>query len=156
MEDNKLILMVGVAGSGKSTVAKRLESEIPNSVRLSSDELRAKFGKGEDDQSVSARVYKHMEEQTKILLKQGFNVIVDATNVSPKSRKQFIRIARTLRPSKKVTAYFVDISVEEAKKRNQKRKESGGRDVPEWVIDKQFQQLNPPSFPEVDNVIKIH
>ena len=142
--------MCGVAGSGKSTVTKDLEKDTEDAIRLSSDELRAKFGKGEEDQSVSSRVFSEMFKQTEILLNSGFNVIIDATNTTPRSRKDFVNIARKL--NKKIFAYVFDVPLDELKRRNQKRKEAGGRFVPEDIVEKQFNKFTPPQKPEVDEI----
>lgn len=138
--------MVGAPASGKSTWSKKFESENPDVIRLSSDELRAKFGSGEEDQSVNAKVFGYMKRQTENLLKSGGNVMIDAMNMSKKARKDFVDIGRKV--GAKIIAYVFEVPETELKKRNKAR----SRTVPDFVIDKALKSYQKPESPEVDEV----
>ena len=56
---NTLYITVGLPGSGKSTYAKEFVKG-KDIEYLSSDELRAVYGKGEDDQTVTPIVFSHI------------------------------------------------------------------------------------------------
>lgn len=142
--------MVGAPASGKSTWSKKFEAENPDVIRLSSDELRAKFGTGEEDQSVSGQVFGHMKRQTENLLKSGSNVMIDAMNMTMKSRKDFVQIARRL--GAKVVAYVFEVPEAELKRRNKNRE----RVVPDFVFDRVLAAYQRPTPPEVDEVHMVN
>lgn len=81
-------MMIGLPASGKSTVAKSLLDE--NSILLSSDDIREElFGfRSEED---NARVFQEMYKRTIIALKDGKNVIYDATNINSKKRMNLLK-----------------------------------------------------------------
>lgn len=143
--------MVGAPASGKSTLAAKLEAdahrygdELP--IILSSDAMRAVIGTGEEDQSVSAKVFETLRNTTAYLLSRGHSVIIDATNTTRKARAEFIAIGRKYKAE--VRAAVVKVSIETAKARNMKR----ARVVPEHVIDRMFGQFEMPTEGEVDAV----
>ena len=138
--------MAGIAGSGKSTKVAEMKKADPSLVVLSSDELRAVYGKDENDLSVSSIVFKTMEVMTEYFLKRGDKVVIDATNRSIKSRAQFISIARKL--NKPVKAVVVPVSLEQALRQNGGR----ARQVPNHVIEKMYKDFVAPVIGEVDEV----
>ncbi len=82
----KLILMSGLSGSGKSTIAKNLAQEI-NAIHLRSDAVRKHLAgislKEKGDNSIysadmTEKTYNRLLELGKLLTKQGFTVILDA------------------------------------------------------------------------------
>ena len=68
--NNTLYITVGLPGSGKSTYAKEFIKG-KDVHYLSSDELRAVYGKGEDDQSVTPMVFGHIKRKVDEFLKDG-------------------------------------------------------------------------------------
>lgn len=139
----KLTLMVGLPGSGKSTVAKKYGEP---SVILSSDELRAIIGNGESDQSVSGLVFRTLETMVAYFLARGQSVVIDATNITRAARLPFILIGRKYKAF--VEAWVVEADSNLAKYRNARR----ARVVPEDVIDKMAARLEIPTDEEVDLV----
>jgi len=96
-----LILMVGLSGSGKSTKAKEL-AEKYNAKIVSSDEIRYEFFGTEYNRANNTKVFNILHKRVRHLLGGGLNVIVDATNLTMKSRRQFmtydaIRVAYIMR-----------------------------------------------------------
>ena len=89
-----LVITVGAPGSGKSTWVENYKLTHPYMTFLSSDFLRGFFGKDENDQSVSARVFEHMENEVDRLLSEGKGVCIDATNMHRKARKVWINLAK--------------------------------------------------------------
>lgn len=82
---NSLIVMVGLPCTGKTTFAKKMQREVPNSVYLSSDELRVELF-GFEDQKHNSEVFTELNKRCKNALKEGKNVIYDATNLVRKRR----------------------------------------------------------------------
>ena len=85
---NKLTIMVGLPASGKSTYAKRFESE--NTIVLSSDEFRKRLLGDENSQENNDLVFKTLYKEARELLKIGKNVIIDATNINIKARRRVL------------------------------------------------------------------
>lgn len=86
-----LVVLVGATGSGKSTFAARHFA--PTEV-LSSDFCRALVADDETDQSASGDAFDVLEYIAAKRLAAGRLTVVDATNVRPESRRQFVRLAR--------------------------------------------------------------
>lgn len=146
---NTVYLLVGAPGSGKTTYGKTL-AEKPNTVRLCPDEFRAKFGWGEGDQSVSAIAFEATKRAMGDALDAGKDVVIDATNMYKKSRKDFINIARGRGAT--ITAVVFELSRETLIKRVAKRVDDGGRNVLNDVIDRMLGRYERPDELEVDKV----
>ena len=82
MKMAKLIMLIGIPGSGKTTYSKELTIKY-NAKVISSDKVRQTFT-GIDEKDVFPTVYKLCIEE----LKNGKNVILDATHITPKVRKR--------------------------------------------------------------------
>jgi predicted kinase len=143
--NNTLYIAVGLPGSGKSTYAKEFIKG-KDIEYLSSDSLRAVFGKNESDQSVTPKVFNHIKRKVDEFLKDGKNVLVDATSVNRKERSDYINTAKKY--GAKVVALVFKMDRQGLIDRNKKRGEQGGRVVPDWVIDKMLNKYEEPSFAE--------
>lgn len=150
-------ILVGAPGSGKSTYGKELVEANPAIVRLCPDEFRAKFGKGEDDQSVSAQAFGATRYGMREALTAGKDVLIDATNMYPKARKEFTQIAKEF--NAKTIAIVFEATKETLMERNRLRGAAGGRCVPEDVIDRmlgRYQRPNELEFDEVNFITKLN
>lgn len=151
MEKNStVVLLCGAPGSGKSTFGKKFAEE-NNFVYLSSDTNRARLGKNEDDQSVSAKAFNLLKKEMNETLEQHKDVVVDATFMSRKARKDFVQIARNHDSLVRAIVFNLDKSV--IVERNNKRGESGGRKVPEFIIDRMLSNYQEPTTEEFDEII---
>src|SRR5947209_8883548 len=86
-----LITLIGASGSGKSTFARKHFK--PTEV-LSSDYCRGLVSDDENDQSASGDAFDVLHYIVGKRLARGKLAVVDATNVSPESRKPLIALAR--------------------------------------------------------------
>ena len=148
--NNTLYIAVGLPGSGKSTYAKDFIKG-KDIEYLSSDSLRAVYGKGEDDQTVTPIVFGHIKRKVDEFLKDGKNVLVDATSVNRRERSDYINSAKKY--GAKVVALVFKMDRNGLIARNKKRGEEGGRVVPDWVIDKMLNKFEEPSHDEGIDVI---
>ena len=148
--NNTLYITVGLPGSGKSTYAKNFIKD-KDVEYLSSDSLRAIYGKSEEDQSVTSIVFGHIKKTVDEFLKDGKNVLVDATSVNRKERSDYINTAKKY--GAKVVAIVFKMDRQGLIERNKKRGEQGGRVVPDWVIDKMLNKFAEPSYDEGIDVI---
>ena len=73
-----LVLLIGAAGSGKSTFARR---QFDAEVVISSDRLRAVLAGDEADQGTTEAVFRQLDQWLDARLAAGTLAVVDATNV---------------------------------------------------------------------------
>ena len=97
-EHSRLILMIGLAGSGKSTYARRLWQESPDTtLRVCMDEIiqMTSFY----DFKPHLRPFYQLEERTILVrgLTFGLDVIVDRTNLEATTRAYYIEIGKNVR-----------------------------------------------------------
>ena len=113
-------LMCGFIGFGKTTIAKRLEKELP-AVRFTHDEIMLeRYGRNPDDfQAKYKLVDEYIRKQAKQAIVQGQNVILDYGFWNRANRKEYWEWAKALTPD--VVFEAVDCDVELAKKRALKR-----------------------------------
>lgn len=146
--------MVGCSGSGKSTFIEKFLQENPNVVVHGSDKLRGVLGSSEEDQSVNHLVFSTLKYNLNRDLAAGKDVMIDATSLNPKERKDYILAGK--RYGAEITAYVLERDKNTLLKNQQKRKSSGGRLVPDFVIDKMLAKYVRPSTTEgFDHIIMV-
>jgi protein phosphatase len=92
--DPSLVVLVGPAGSGKSTFAGRCFA--PGEV-LASDAMRAIVGRGESDQGATRSAFALLDRQLQARMREGRLTVVDATNVEAHARRALLGRARAAR-----------------------------------------------------------
>jgi protein phosphatase len=91
LPDPSLVVLVGAAGSGKSTLVKRL---FPPDEILSSDALRAVVSGNEADQRATAAAFRILHKTLDRRLARGETIVVDATNTKAEHRRPLLARAR--------------------------------------------------------------
>jgi protein phosphatase len=86
-----LVLLIGPSGAGKSTFARRFFK--PTEI-VSSDVCRGLISDDENNQTVSADAFELVRFIAAKRLKLGLLTVIDATNVQPESRREWVRLAR--------------------------------------------------------------
>lgn len=107
----KLIMLIGIQGSGKTTYSKELSKEY-NAEVVSTDKVRQTYP-GIVESEVFPTVYKLCAEK----LKEGNNVILDATHITPKVRKRTFDALDQYKVEYEKIAVYLDTPVEECIKR---------------------------------------
>ncbi|VVC03803.1 L-seryl-tRNA(Sec) kinase [Candidatus Bilamarchaeum dharawalense] len=88
-----LIIICGLPGSGKTTAAKMISKHY-SAVHLSSDIIRKQnLQKPQYSDEEKEKVYTEMAEQVEKNLKNGKNVVADATFYKAKQRDRFLALA---------------------------------------------------------------
>jgi len=133
-----VVLAIGLPGSGKTTWYKR-RGVTP----LSSDMLRTILFDDITEQRYQGLVFSTLRSllRARLIAKMPWNH-VDATNLSPHERKQWIKMAKSF--GYEVHAVFFDVPLEVCLERNSKRE----RQVTDEVMHKMAERLKPPSFKE--------
>ena len=150
MADKKpeMIMTVGIPGCGKSFYAKELSK---NGYKVfSSDEIREKYSLYGNENN--AKVFNILHRGIKEALRDGYNCVYDATNMSRKNRMAFLQELTHIE-CKKTCALFI-VPIEECKKRNNNRE--GLSKVPEDVYDKMLKSFNIPCEYEGFDEILCH
>jgi len=147
MNESKFIMLVGIAGSGKSTVAEDLMKGRDDIDYISSDAIREELTGDVNRQDINGEVFATMATRTKESLKNGRSVIYDATNISRKKRQGLLK---QLPKSVKKIAIYVATPYEEILIRNDGR----DRKVPVDVIERMYKTMQIPIKSEGwDNII---
>lgn len=124
-----LVLLVGAAGSGKSSLAA---AHFPPTDILSSDALRAAISGDEADQAASRAAFSALHREVAKRVRAGRLVVVDATNVRARHRRPLLIAARDARIP--VSAIVLDLARDVVQARNAGRH----RVVPSDVVDRQL------------------
>lgn len=144
----KLILLVGVPGSGKTTYAKDYMEHNSNVVHLSSDGIRAEIYGDESTQGNPAEVFGLMQKRAIEALNNGQSVIYDATNVTRKDRAGIIGVCPKFA---RIEAHIIWAPIEVCIERDAAR----DRTVGTAVIDKMLKRFQAPFYDEGITEIKI-
>lgn len=147
---NKLIMLVGIAASGKSFVAHKLLKEGKVDKIISSDALRAELYGDENDQNHNKEIFDEVHKRIRKFLKEGYNVCYDATNLSSKRRMNFLKQLSNLNIKKECIVVLAPI--EDCMCRNMKR----ARSAPLSVIFKMVGQFQCPFYFEGWDKIELH
>jgi predicted kinase len=142
----RIVVLVGLPGSGKSTYVQRVDGEA-----LSSDAIRKLLAGDETDQTIHVQVFQTMRHLLEQRLAIGRHVTyIDATNLTPEERRPYIEIGRAHGCA--MDAVFFDVPLEVCRDRNARR----SRVVPEEALEKMAAKLVPPAREEgFDSVVVI-
>lgn len=133
-----VVLSIGLPGSGKSSWFKR-----HNIIPLSSDLIRGLLFDDPTEQRYQDLVFSSLRSllRSRLIAGRPMNYI-DATNLSPRERHSWIKMAREY--GYEAHAVFFDVPAEVCIDRNRKR----SRNVPDDVMQRMAQKLRPPKFEE--------
>jgi predicted kinase len=120
---SKLYMMIGLPGSGKSTISKRV-AEANGLIRLSTDELKDMYHC--QTQEARDKVYYHLIEELQVALDRGLDVVFDGLNVDSRTRRKFIADIKVNHPEVTIIGMLVVASIDQCSQRDVERKEQGG------------------------------
>lgn len=150
--DSFFIMMVGLSGSGKSTKAEELSKTFHATV-FSSDKIRMElFGDSKNVYTPRHHklVFEELHKRVISSLKNGENVIYDATNLSSKNRVDFLLQISKEKINCRKFAFLMDTDFQFCMFQNQDRKDIVSIDV----LNRQYDNFEIPSrFEGFDQVV---
>ncbi len=135
-ETQRIVVLVGLPGSGKSTYLERL-----GITPLSSDVIRQLLIDDVTDQTIHARVFQCLIGRPA--------TYVDATHLTPAERRPYIDIAN--RYGCAIEALYFDVPLDVCLARNRGR----SRVVPEEAVRAMAAKLVPPSAEEGFSIVTV-
>jgi predicted kinase len=134
----RIVVLVGLPGSGKSTYVEKIGAPV-----LSSDTIREQLADDPTDQTIHGRVFRTLRHMLRHRLELGRPVTyIDATNLTPRERRAYIRMGELYGAS--VDAVFFDVPLAVCLERNHGRT----RVVPDDVVERMAAKLRPPAVEE--------
>ena len=148
MNRPKLILLVGIPGSGKTTYAKNYIEQNSDTIHLSSDAIRKELYGDEAIQGNPSEVFSLMQKRAVEALNEGYDVIYDATNITRRDRASIISICPKFY---QIEVHIIWAPIETCIERDATR----DRTVGKAVIDKMLKRFQAPYYDEGINEIII-
>ena len=148
---NSLIVMCGIPGSGKSFYAESYKNSHDNYYIVSTDSIREELLGDASNQKDGWAIFMTAYDRITNHLKDGHNVIFDATNIYRKSRKKILKYFRKVfGDTINLICVYMCTPLELCLKRNMDR----DRVVPEGVIRNMYMNISTPDKEEGwDNVL---
>lgn len=132
MDKGKLIILQGLPASGKTTKAKKLFKEGKN-IRLNRDLLREMMHFGKYSKLTEREIMNVEKVIAQYFLSWDFDVIVDDTNLKPKTIQMWKDVASW--KNCEIEFIKIDTSLKECIKRDSKREKSVGAEVIKKMVE---------------------
>lgn len=149
MNKQTCYILVGLSASGKSSIAEGL-AKFHNADLVSSDAIRGELSFVED-QSRNEEVFNIFHKRIRDGLNAGRSVVCDATNLTMKSRRQIIDIAKHI-PNVEIVCVLMATPWETCVERDKERSRSVGAEV----LRKQIMKFQIPFYEEgFDDIVVV-
>jgi predicted kinase len=141
----RIVVLVGLPGCGKSSYLEKIGAPA-----LSSDAIRGLLADDPTDQTIHGRVFRALRHMLRDRLELGRPVTyVDATNLTPRERRAYVRMGELYGAS--VEAVFFDVPLAVCQERNHGRT----RVVPDDVVERMAAKLRPPAMEEGFSKVEV-
>ena len=120
----KIFLMRGLPGSGKSTKSQEMLAANQQAIRVNKDKLREMLCFGKYTPKIEGMVVEQERAITRAALSKGYDVIVDDTNLNPVHYEAFSTIAASCGAA--IEIVYVNVPLDECIRRDKLRGQSGG------------------------------
>ncbi len=134
LPDPSLILLLGAAGAGKSTFARRHFQ--PTEI-ISSDHCRGLICDDENNQAVNTETFALLHHLTQLRLQSKKLTVIDATNLQTAARETLLNIAQAA--DVPCVAIVLNISAARCAEQNRSRSQ---RIVPDEIIEQHQRELS--------------
>lgn len=131
----RLVLLVGVPASGKSTLAQRLIDK--GYVCLNADAIRKELHGDEGEQSDAEKVFGIFFERLEEALAQSCDIVIDNTNINTKHRSPILQ--RAIKAGyEDIQLWVLDTPLETCLERNRGRE----RSLPDEIVSNYYNALH--------------
>lgn len=130
----RLVLLVGIPGSGKSTLSKRLTER--GFLRLCADDIRQSLWGDAGEQKDPEKVFSIFFEQLDAAFAQEQDVVVDNTNINTKHRQPILKKAIEA-GYQDIQLWVLDTPLEVCLERNRVRE----RAVPDEIVANMYSSV---------------
>ncbi|GGC00246.1 hypothetical protein GCM10011352_28020 [Marinobacterium zhoushanense] len=145
-----LLLMHGVSGSGKSYLSKRL-FEAMGAIRIRSDVERKRIYRSASrseklelyGSDMNLRTFNRLLDNTRLMLRAGISVVVDATFIRRRGRTLFRQLAEQEKISMRIISCHCDQNLIEARLKRRTQEGSDPSDADIEVMRHQLEILHP-------------
>ncbi|MDX1796162.1 MAG: AAA family ATPase [Hydrogenovibrio sp.] len=153
----KIILMQGIAGSGKSHYARQLLTFVDGIIISSDIERKRLYGidplhrVSDNEKSalysdeMNQKTYETLYELTELIVKQGYSVIVDATFLKFQHREVFMELGEKLNAPCKLVSIEPDIDIIRKNIESRVEANSNPSDADTSIMVRQADVIEPPS-----------
>lgn len=131
----RIILLVGVPGSGKTTLAAKIAEK--GFTIMNADSIRRELYGDAGEQGDPVEVFKVFFERMEKLMQDGTDLIIDNTNANPMHRKEILDRAKKFEYAD-VQLWLMDTPLNVCIARNKKR----DRVVADEIVSKMHMTLN--------------
>jgi len=139
----RLVIPIGLPGCGKTTLINSVPLQAKEVV-LSLDRFRKEILKTQYEPSSEPLAHGWIDVTGRLLLSDGYTIVLDATHITRGLREKWCRIAREYKAS--VSYVYFDVSVETVRKQNLNRPK--GIAVPAREFDAMVGRFQPPAEDE--------
>ena len=118
----KTILTIGLPGSGKSTWAcKYIQQSTTKTIKISRDDIRSMISGSYQNYKFNrfneSLVIDLTKSAIKIIVDEGYDIILDETNLKRKGRTNWVEYIKSINPNMEFYYKEFNIDTEECKKR---------------------------------------
>lgn len=154
IEKQKLFILIGIPGSGKTTLSKNMiESLNSDAVHISRDAIRKEVGEKTFSRKSEAKVFKTYVSRIATALKLGYDVIADATNLSKDNRIIYFALCEALQKAGLADVEILGIHLSTPLSVCIERNDSREDKVPKELIESMCAKIEEPSYDEGFKVI---
>ena len=146
---NKLIMLIGLPASGKTSFTKTLQCSYKNDdiEIISSDAIRKELFGSEEEQKYNNKVFEEVYKRARFSIQHKKITVIDATNLNRKRRIGFLKSI----PDCLAEAIVFAIPFELCCERNAARE----RVVPQSAMERMYRSFQPPHYAEGFDDIQI-
>jgi len=131
----KLILLVGVPGAGKTTLAKKIVER--GFLCLNADTIRQEVHGNAADQSDPEKIFTIFFQLLEDAMSKGLDIVIDNTNLNPKQRRPILERAAQFAYTD-IQLFLLDVPLDTCLERNRGRQ----RCVPDDIVANMYMELN--------------
>lgn len=138
---NKIVLLAGIPGSGKTTLSQRLIDK--GYVTINADQIREELWGDAAEQSNKEAVFQVFFERLEEGLRRGWDIVIDNTNINGRHREPIIERAKAAGYTD-IQIWIIDTPLEVCLERNRLR----ARNVPEDIVENMYRSLHGAGKPQ--------